>query len=461
MEYLIIAGQFVLSLSILVILHELGHFIPAKLFGCRVEKFYLFFDPWFSLFKKKKGETEYGVGWLPLGGYVKISGMVDESLDMEQMKQPAQPWEFRSKPAWQRLIIMVGGVTVNILLAIFIYWMLAFFVGKDYLPNEKAVNGYYFSPMAQKVGFADGDKIVSIDGKPLDRAGKLAKSIILSDNESVKVVVNRGGTEKEILITKEAKGDLIRSKSPIGAPRFPFEVEKVDEKSPNFGGPLKKGDRFLSVEGEPTPFANDVIRHISGYHTMGNSIVGRILPKDFQAKYGDKMVAVKLLRGNDTLNVDLKLDDKLSMGILLMSDTAFLDYTHESFTFLQSFSEGMKDAKNTLVNYVSQFSLMFNGTVKATESLGGFASIASLFSSTWNWAAFWSLTAFLSVMLAFMNLLPIPALDGGHVMFLLWEMVTGRKPSDKFMEWAQTVGIVLLISLMLFANGMDIIRKFF
>ena len=436
------AVQLILCLSILVVLHELGHFLPAKWFKCRVEKFYLFFDPWFSLFKKKIGETVYGIGWLPLGGYVKISGMVDESMDKEQLKQPPQPWEFRSKPAWQRLIIMIGGVTVNLLLGFLIFAMILFVWGEEYLPSRNVKYGVYVDSLGKRIGLQDGDKIVRVNNKQLENFNEISREIIL--NEAKTIEVERNGQPLSLTIPEGTISGLIKQKGqPIAYPKFPAVVDSVDLSVAKFvEGKLQKGDMIVQLNNEP----------IRSYPEL----------QDVKKKYKDKNVVLTVVRNqSDTAQVKLKIGADGRIGFAPRQPDEFLDFAVEKYTFWQSLPAGVAKGWNTLVMNVKNFKLLFTSKeVKASESLGSFISIGNMFGERWDWERFWAMTALLSIVLAFMNILPIPALDGGHVLFTLYEMITGRKPSDKFMEYAQMVGMVLLLALMAYALGLDFWRIF-
>lgn len=447
MEFLIKAVQLLMSLSILVILHELGHFIPAKLFKTRVEKFYLFFDPWFSVVKKKVGSTEYGIGWLPLGGYVKISGMIDESMDKEQMKKPAEPWEFRAKPAWQRLIIMLGGVTVNLLLGIFIYSMILFVWGDKYISNESLKNGVVCSDFAKEIGFEDGDKLVSIDGEKVDVFYDISGDnmiyayleMMISNDEEYSVIVTRGGVDKEIVIGPNFIKHFIESgKEPPFKPRDPVKISSF---SGNFNAEkagLLKGDILLSI--------GDV--EIKYFDELRNELQNQ----------KSKTVDVGVLRGDKELVFSVEVSKE---GMIGFTHTPFsLDVSSEKFSFISSISAGYNLAITTLGGYIDQFALVVNSDNDLGGELGGFGAIGSMFPSDWSWERFWSLTAFLSLILAFMNILPIPALDGGHVVFLLYEITVGKPAPDKVMEYAQGVGMILLLGLLVFANGNDILKLF-
>jgi regulator of sigma E protease len=435
------AVQLILSLGILVVLHEFGHFLPAKLFKCRIEKFFLFFDPWFALVKKKIGDTVYGIGWLPLGGYVKISGMIDESMDKEQMSQPAQPWEFRSKPAWQRLIIMIGGVTVNVILGFFIFSMILWKWGEEYLPAKNVKYGVYVDSLGKKMGLQDGDKILGVNGKPADNFYKISTDMIL--NEARTVDIERDGQAMSLPVPAGTISTIIRRKGdPVAYPRFPAVVDSVNPKIAHFeSGYLQKGDQIIGFNGTP----------ITSFYQLA----------DLKRTYKNQSVTLSVLRGADTVPVRAKTNDDANIGFLNVPEEKFLTYTQKNYTFLESLPAGVKKGWNTLVMNVTNLRLIFTSKeVKASESLGSFITIGKMFGSSWDWERFWSMTALLSIILAFMNILPIPALDGGHVLFTLYEMITGRKPSDKFMEYAQVVGMILLLGLMVYAMGLDIFRLF-
>ena len=440
MEIAIKALQLILSLSILVVLHELGHFIPARLFKTRVEKFYLFFDPWFSLVKKKIGDTEYGVGWLPLGGYVKISGMIDESMDKEQMKLPPKEWEFRSKPAWQRLVIMLGGVTVNVVLAIFIYSMLLFNLGDTYLANEDLHNGVICSDFAKSIGFQNGDKIITVDGQKIDRFEEINGRMILQDNP-FEVAVERGEGYEIIPIEKNfVKQWKNNSKEPLFSPRTRVEVSSIIKGSSAEENGILKGDILTSVNGVKTEFFDEFRLEVE--------------------KNKGLEVTVGLIRGGDDMFVSgVGVSENAQIGFYPNSVSG-LKMTTVEFGFFSSFVAGYNLSIKKLSEYIGQFSLIFNSDNELASEIGGFGAIGNLFPSTWNWPSFWYLTAFLSLMLAFLNLLPIPALDGGHVAFLLYEILSGKPAPEKVVERAQLVGFILLLALVIFANGNDIIKLF-
>lgn len=444
MGMLIMIGQIMLSLMILVVLHELGHFLPARWFDTRVEKFYLFFDPWFSLFKKKIGGTEYGIGWLPLGGYVKIAGMVDESMDIEQMNQPPQPWEFRSKPAWQRLIIMLGGVTVNFILGFFIYSMVLFVWGEKYLPNANVSNGIYVDSLGMQLGLQDGDKILALGDKPFDKFNDraLVKAMVINNLKTIHI--ERDGKPMDIVIPAEKISQFAsskNSKSEIFGPRIPFVVAEVAKASPASKAGIQKDDQIIGLNGTPTPYFHE-------FKKISKALIS-------------KPTTVELLRNKDTLNVNLTTTELGTIGVANYTPDHFMNFETQKYGFFEAFPAGVKKGSSFIGDQFKAFGQMFKGKIKASESLGGFGAIGSMFGDVWIWERFWTMTAILSLILAVMNLLPIPALDGGYVLFLLYEIITRRKVSDKFMEKAVTVGFFLLMSLMLYANGLDIFRKFF
>ncbi|HLF52578.1 RIP metalloprotease RseP [Flavobacterium sp.] len=443
MEIAIKLGQFLLSLSLLIVLHELGHFIPAKLFKTRVEKFYLFFDIKYSLLKKKIGETEYGIGWLPLGGYVKISGMIDESMDKEQMALPPQPWEFRSKPAWQRLIIMLGGVTVNFILAFIIYIGMAFTYGDLYISNNEVKDGIWISnPVVEKIGLKTGDKIIAVDGVKADKFHELNEKILLGKE----VIVERDGKEQNVVLPIDFIDQLMKGeKISVVELRVPFIVTGVAENSPN-KDKVQPKDIITSFNGVPVKYADEVLAAV-------NNLKGKSIPAI--VKRDDKEVAVSLIV-TDSAKIGIAYAGRLPYDN--MEKLGLYHVSKQKYGFFESFPVGIEKGKNQLVGYGKQLKMIFNPSTGAYKGVGGFKAIFDIFPNTWSWEAFWSITALLSIMLGVMNLLPIPALDGGHVMFLLYEMITRKKPSDKFMENAQMVGFVLLISLLLFANGNDIYK---
>ncbi|MBQ3198297.1 MAG: RIP metalloprotease RseP [Alistipes sp.] len=438
MEILIKVVQFFMSLSLLVAIHEFGHYLAARIFKIRVEKFYIFFDPWFSLFKWKRGETEYGVGWLPLGGYVKIAGMIDESMDLEQMQAPVQPWEFRAKPAWQRFIVMIAGVTMNVLLAMIIYSGIRYVSGESYMANEDVKWGYVFNDTAKAMGFQDGDKVVSIDGNAIDDVNDIRAQLLLTKDART-VVVNRGGEQVEFTIPFESLLEMRRNRQyeDLYTLRIPFIVDSLASESAQAAG-LQVGDEVVACNGEQidVPTMTDLL----------------------QNRYKGDTVTLSVLRSGaiSELRVPVNTDGKI--GVLLKSDI-FQPRT-KTFTLLEAIPAGVSMVGETISEYWQQLKLIFQPKTKMYEELGGFIAIGNIFPSEWDWLRFWSMTAFLSVMLAVLNILPIPGLDGGHALFTLWEMLTGRKASDKFLEIMQYIGFALLLALVIYANGNDIYRLF-
>lgn len=434
------AGQFILSFSILVTLHELGHFIPAKLFNCRVDKFYLFFDPWFSIWKKKKGETEYGIGWVPFGGYVKIAGMIDESMDKEQLSKPAEPYEFRSKPAWQRLIIMIGGVLVNVILAIVIFIGITWVWGEEYLPVKNIKQGVVADSLAKTMGIQDGDNVVGIDGKPLEVFGTLEAEMVLHDAKVLQVTRNDYTFDLQVpagFIKKLAK---VANETSLVMPRYPAIVDSVSSTAVFTKDALKKNDQLLAINNKPFLF----------YHEFDQLKKG----------YEDSIVSLTVLRGADTVDVRVKINEKGKLGFFGKSPLKIFGTKTQTYGFIESIPVGFNKTWETLDRYVTGIKQIFTGKVAASDSLGSVISIGNTFPGSWDWERFWTLTGIFSIILAFMNILPIPALDGGHALFTLYEMITKRKPSDKFMEYAQMVGMVLLLSLMVYALGLDFWRLF-
>ena len=440
--FLVKALQLILSLSILVLVHEFGHFIFARIFKVRVEKFYLFFDPWFSIFKfkPKNSDTEYGVGWLPLGGYCKISGMIDESMDKEAMAQPPKPYEFRSKPAGQRLMIMVAGVLFNFLLALFIYSMVLFTWGDTFLPLKNVKAGMDYSETFHNVGFQDGDILLKADDTELERFGEDCFRRVLNAQT---VTVLRGGVETVIPIPEDMAQRVMRDKKGFASYRFPMVVRELGKtesgESPAAVAGLQPGDSIVSINGIVTP---------SFYE------VGEVL-----AQNKDKDVLVGFYRAGIPQTLTLHTDTAGKMGIYSVSPFDMYQTVTRKYGFFESFPAGVMLGVNTLKGYVSDMKYVF--TKEGASSLGGFGTIGSLFPAEWDWHSFWMKTAFLSIILAFMNILPIPALDGGHVMFLLYEVIARRQPSDKVLEYAQVTGMFLLFALLIYANGNDIFRFFF
>lgn len=433
------ALQLILSLSLLVLVHEFGHFIFARLFKVRVEKFYLFFDPWFSLFKfkPKNSDTEYGIGWLPLGGYCKISGMIDESMDKEQMTQPAQPYEFRSKPAGQRLMIMVGGVLFNFILALFIYSMVLFAWGDTYLPLKNVKQGMDFSETFINVGFRDGDILLRADDEELERYNEdCLRKVVEAHN----VTVLRDGVETVIPIPDDMMQRVLRDKQGFAAYRFPMVVKNLSaDDMPAAQAGMQPGDSIVSINDVP----------VVTYYEAAAML----------AENKSKEITLGYYRDGELRSASLVPDSLGRIGVGACLPTDLYQTETRTYGFLASFPAGVKLGINTLKGYVSDMQYVF--TKEGASSLGGFATIGSIFPDTWNWRAFWMQTAFLSIILAFMNILPIPALDGGHVMFLLYEVIARRKPSDKFLEYAQMAGMAILFALLLYANGNDLFRFVF
>lgn len=441
MGYVIMVAQFVLSLSILIILHEMGHFLPAKWFKTRVEKFYLFFDPWFSLFKKKIGETEYGVGWLPLGGYVKISGMIDESMDREQMKSEPKPWEFRSKPAWQRLIIMLGGVTVNFILGFLIFAAILFVWGHEYMPAKNITYGYTVDSIAAEIGLQEGDQILKLGNQPYEKYDVAAfkKAIVIDDVKDITVL--RDGQE-EIVAVEDKYVRLLSSYAAknawLFAPRFPVIINETQKNSPADEAGLMPGDQIIGINGEENRFYNQFSRKM----------------RDIK----NEEVELTLLREGREFNTKLVTTKEGQIGIYPKNFVEILGSERQEYSVLEALPAGVTEGIDFLTSQIKAFGKMFSGKIKASESLGGFGTISNLFPRSWDWERFWHVTGILSLILGFMNLLPIPALDGGHVMFLIYEAITGRKLSDKFMEYATIVGFAIVITLVLYANGLDVLR---
>lgn len=436
MEIVIKIIQFFLCFTILVGIHEMGHFIMARVFKIRVEKFYIFFDPWFSLFKFKRGNTEYGLGWLPLGGYVKIAGMIDESMDKEQMKQPVKADEFRAKPAWQRFLVMIAGVVMNVILAVAIYTGICYTWGDVYVSNQDVRWGYDFNETGHKLGFHDGDKFVTLDGQPVDDINKLLQSLLITEGDR-KVVVERNGREVELTLPLE---ELIAMRQAKGyetlfMPRVEFVVDSVLFES---ASALRRGDRIVAV--------NDA-------REMDYSASRKYLKE-----HAGQDVTLTVLREGDMLfEFVVPVSAEGQIGIL-----PAMPYTlrTQEYTFWESIPAGIRKTGKVISSYWEQLKMIVQPKTKMYEELGGFIAIGSIFPGDWNWEDFWMKTAFLSIILAVMNILPIPGLDGGHAIFTFWEMVTGRKVSDKILEGAQYVGLFIILFLLLYANGNDVYRFF-
>lgn len=432
--------QFILSISILVILHELGHFIPAKLFKTKVEKFYLFFDPWFSLVKKKIGGTEYGIGWLPFGGYVKIAGMVDESMDTEQLKKPAEPWEFRSKPAWQRLIIMMGGVTVNFFLAWLIYACLSYFKGETYHDNAKFENGIAVTDAGKKMGLRTGDQILKIDGKPAERMETSTVNMLFANNATVL----RDGKEVTFPINEDGVAEVLdqREAKAYFAPRFPAVIDSLVPTGPAKSAGLMKGDEIIGINGKSIQFFDQL--------------------SDELAHYKNQNISLEIERNHAPQKVEVKVDEKGKLGFT--TDTGVAQKAFEKtqvvkkYSFLEAIPRGFQRTIDVLTMQVKQFKIIFNTKTQGYKKVAGPIGIIKQMPETINWEFFWSFTAMFSVWLAFLNLIPIPGLDGGHVMFTLWEMITGKPVPQKVLENAQMIGVIFLLGLMILIFGSDIVK---
>jgi len=445
MEFVIKISQFLLSLSLLIVLHELGHFIPAKLFKTRVEKFYLFFDVKYSLFKKKIGETVYGIGWLPLGGYVKIAGMIDESMDTKQMQQDPQPWEFRSKPSWQRLIIMLGGVTVNFILAAVIYILMAFAYGSVDINANSIRGGYAISnDVLKEIGLEDGDKILAINDHKIEYFSDIRKYIL----EAQTMTIERNGSLQTIDFPVDFLGQLSASKSKgLVDLREPFIFSSFQDNSMNAGIDLQNGDVLKTINGQKAEFFDEVTPLLETYKNQNLSI--------------------ELERNGVLISREVRVSNEGTLGVITtksmkaLASAGYFDIIRKEYGIGESVGVGLDRFVSQISSYWMQLKLIFSPSTGAYKGVGGFKAIFDIFPDTWSWETFWGITAFLSIMLGVLNLLPIPALDGGHVMFLLYEMVSGRKPGDKFMEYAQTVGFFILIALVLFANGNDIFKAIF
>lgn len=442
--------QLFVALSLLIILHEFGHFFFAKLFKTRVEKFYLFFDflfPFgnvlpFSLFKKTKGDTTYGIGWFPLGGYVKIAGMVDESMDKEQLALPPQPWEYRSKKPWQRLFIMLGGIIVNVLVAIIIYSFVMGIWGESYLPAANTKYGIAADSLAQTIGFRNGDKILTVDGKKADKFKSVVGEIIFKEVKMVQV--ERAGQIVDIPIDKSVVGKILKSKkASFIEPRIPFVITEIASNSLASKMGVKAGDSVVAINGTPIAYRDEFL-------TIAKTINANA---DFSLTVVGKDMNTRILQG--------KMSDNKKLGVANKTELDYFDFKEIKYGFFPAIARGFTFTGEQFAFYVAQFKLLFTSKdVKLNDNLGGIASFAKIFPSKFDWQEFWMLTAFISIILAFMNLLPIPGLDGGYVIFLLWEIITGRKVNDKVMEVATTIGLVLLLGLMLYANGLDIFRAF-
>ena len=436
MDVIIRIAQLLLSLSILIIFHEFGHFLLARLFKVKVEKFFLFFDAGFSLFKKKIGDTVYGIGWLPLGGYVKISGMIDESMDKEQMKRPPQPWEFRSKKAWQRLLIMLGGVMVNFFLALFIYVLVLFAWGESYVPADRLDLGLRFESTFIEMGLRDGDKILALDGEKVVRWTSIHHDIVVNEPEIIQV--EREGKLIDIHMPEGMTSRLLKVEYAM-EPRLACIIDRLEAGGLRDAG-ARKGDQIITLDEQSINFYHEFMEQSAGV-------------KNTTFDLG-------ILRGADTLQMTVTTSDKGKFGFYNTTRFDQFEPVVIKYTFLQSIPAGIKHGVYISRSYLKQLKMLLKPKTRAYEELGGFIKIGSIFPPIWDWQRFWNMTAFLSIILAIMNVLPIPALDGGHVMFTLFEMITGRKPGDKFLEYAQIVGMVLLASLLLYTNLNDVIGLF-
>lgn len=433
-------AQFILSFSIIVVLHELGHFIPARLFGARVEKFYLFFNPGFSLWKKKIGETEYGLGWIPFGGYVKISGMIDESMDKEQLNKAPESFELRSKPAYQRLIVMLGGVIVNVILAIVIFIGIAWFWGDDFLPAKNVSYGIHVSEASKKMGMKDGDIIVALDQKELTDFFELESKIVLENPKTIQV--QRGDTVLSLAFPSTLAAELSNANNATAfvLPLFPVIVDSIGKTAVVVEGSFQKNDTLLSINGQSIKYQHEFI--------------------EVKKIYSDSLVTILAKRGADTVKIRTLINNKAQLGLFVKLPMQLFKTVHQNYSFAQAIPTGVQRCFTTLDNYVTGIKQIFTGKVNPNDSLGSLISIGNTFPSQWDWERFWTLTAVFSIVLGFMNVLPIPALDGGHALFIVFEMITGRKPGDKFMEYAQIAGMILMFGLMLYALGLDFWRLF-
>jgi regulator of sigma E protease len=436
MDILVQVSQFILSLSLLIVLHELGHFLPAKFFKTKVEKFYLFFDPYFSLFKKKIGDTEYGIGWLPLGGYVKIAGMVDESMDTDQLEKEPEDWEFRSKPAWQRLIIMIGGVTVNVIVALVIFFGMLLHWGEEYLPSTALPYGITVDSNSHAMGLRNGDQILSVNGSLPERFNQIPIEILLNERGTVRVL--RDGEEIDLEYSENDVARFISSRGNFLSFRFKYFVGQFVEGSAAEMAGILPGDQFVALNGEPLEFFDqylDVIPTLAG-----------------------ETITVDVIRNGERKVFEVDVPESGRLGVFPQSPVNQFETEVRTYTVAEAIPASFVKAKTLFTDYLRQFKLIANPKTGAYKEVGGFIMIANQFGTVWDWERFWSFTAFLSIMLAFINILPIPALDGGHVVFVLWEMITGRKPSIKVLENAQIVGFILLLGLIILANGNDIIK---
>ncbi len=423
-----------------MVLHELGHFIPARLFGARVEKFYLFFNPGFTLWKKKIGETEYGIGWIPFGGYVKIAGMIDESMDKEQLNKAPEAYELRSKPAYQRLIVMLGGVIVNAILAIIIFIGIAWFWGDNFLPSKNLSYGVHATEVSKKMGIQDGDIIVSLDQQELTDFFELESKIVIDAAKTIQV--QRGDSMINLTIPSTVAAELSNANNSTAfvLPLFPVIVDSIGKTAVVVEGSFQKNDTLLSINGQSVRYQHEFI--------------------EVKKNFSDSLVTVLAKRGTDTVKIRTLINNKAQLGLFVKLPMQLFKTVHQDYNFMEAIPKGVQRCISTLDNYVTGIKQIFTGKVNPNDSLGSLISIGNTFPSQWDWERFWTLTAVFSIVLGFMNVLPIPALDGGHALFILFEMITGRKPSDKFMEYAQIAGMILMFGLMLYALGLDFWRLF-
>ncbi len=442
MQYIIQGGQLLLGISILVVLHELGHFLTAKYFKTKVESFYLFFNPWFSIYKKKIGDTEYGIGWLPLGGYVKIAGMIDESMDKEQLAKDPEPWEFRSKPAWQRLIIMLGGVIVNVITAFVIYAMVLFVWGEKFIPATSVTSGVYCDSLMLNVGFQNNDQIIALDGVKISDEityDEIKQKLIFKDIKEV--TVQRNSEPVNITMPADFSQTILEADGVrLFTEEMPYLIDSVVVGRPAEAAGFLKGDEIIAINGD----------RIAG---VSHSI-------DIMADKKDVEVLFTVIREGSKKDLTVKTDKDGMIGLIRKTPLDFLTFKTKKYGFIESIPAGFFKTGKKISDYLDQVKLIFSSTAGVSK-LGGFGTIAKVYGAEWIWQRFWEMTAMISVMLAVMNLLPIPALDGGHVMFLSYEIITGRKPHEKVMEYAQVAGMLLLLTFMLYANGMDVVRAWF
>lgn len=438
MEILTKVLQFILSISILVVLHEMGHFLFAKIFKTRVEKFYLFFNPWFSIFKMKRGETEYGIGWLPLGGYVKIAGMIDESMDTKQMSQPPQPYEYRSKPAWQRLLIITGGVLVNFVLAMVIFIMMLYTWGESYLPTKSLTYGVSVDSLAYEIGFRNGDKILQVGGEEVESFNQIIPKLVF--NQAAQVTVEREGSITDVAIESKYISQILKSPG-LFLPRFPMILGEVVEGSAASGAGFKVGDKLIAINGADAAFFDQF--------------------KEAATSHAGKYLSITIDRNGEAIDINVLVPETGVIGVRPKQNMSeFFEIKSKNYSLVQAIPAGINKGLVSVSDYLKQLKLIFSPSTGAYESVGGFITIGKIFPGVWDWQTFWGLTAFLSIMLAILNILPIPALDGGHMLFLIYELLTRRKPSDKFMEYAQIAGMIVILALVVFANGNDIVRLF-